>query len=73
MTVVDRKLSDLMAAYWVNFATTGNPNGKDLPTWPRYDDRNEQVLGLGDRVEARSIPYQPALDFLRAHFDLRGN
>lgn len=32
----DRKLSDQMMAYWVNFATHGNPNGPDLPPWPEY-------------------------------------
>ena len=26
----DRKLADIVSSYWVNFARTGNPNGKGL-------------------------------------------
>ena len=32
----DRKLSNQMMAYWVNFATKGDPNGPELPQWPEF-------------------------------------
>jgi para-nitrobenzyl esterase len=33
----DRKVSETMQGYFVNFSKTGNPNGPGLPTWPAYD------------------------------------
>src|SRR5258708_11795629 len=32
----DRALAERMAAYWVNFARTGDPNGPGLPRWPAF-------------------------------------
>jgi len=44
---IDRKISDVMSDYWVQFATTGDPNREGLPAWPTYDvgDQVHQIIG----------------------------
>ena len=32
----ERALADRMSSYWVNFARTGDPNGKGLAPWPAF-------------------------------------
>ncbi len=64
----DRQLSDMMAAYWVNFAATGNPNGDGLPTWPAYTRTDEAVLELGDVVQLRQGVRAERLDFFDRHY-----
>ena len=59
---VDHSLSAAMSAAWVRFATTGDPNGGDLPTWPRYAASVDQLLELGDQIKARPGAHTQSLD-----------
>jgi len=59
----DRKLSETMSSYWVNFAAGGDPNGKGLPKWPVYDVRNDESMEFGDTVATKRGINKPGLDF----------
>jgi len=63
----DRKLSDAMSSYWVNFAATGNPNGKGLPKWPAYDAASDASLVFGDHIEVKKELNKAGLDFFEKH------
>ena len=50
-TDVDKALADTMSSYWVNFAATGDPNGKGLPVWSQYRDKSSgRAMVLGNTV-----------------------
>lgn len=49
----DRAMSEQVMAYWVNFATNGNPNGPGLPQWPAYDARG-MLQELGPTIKPRA-------------------
>jgi carboxylesterase type B len=65
---VDKVLGDTMSSYWVNFATNGDPNGKNLPKWPSYNVKTDLALGLGKRIQTTEVPHKDALDFLDVWF-----
>jgi para-nitrobenzyl esterase len=60
----DYKLAEMMSSYWVNFATTANPNGKGLPRWTPYDRKAEAYLDFGDPVQLRNHLLKEQLDFI---------
>ncbi|MBG8555091.1 carboxylesterase/lipase family protein [Hymenobacter guriensis] len=40
----DQEVATMMNTYWANFAKSGNPNGKGLPSWPVYDSRKNELI-----------------------------
>jgi len=64
----DKKLSDAMTSYWVNFATSGNPNGGTLTKWPAYAAKDDQALEFGDQVAVRAEINKAGLDFFDAYY-----
>jgi para-nitrobenzyl esterase len=64
----DRALSDLISSYDINFARTGDPNGKGLPPWPAFTDQNQQVMVFDAAPGARPYPLLPKMKVLDTYF-----
>lgn len=64
----DADMARAMNGYWANFAKTGDPNGKGLPRWPRYDAKADQVMDFSPegRAEMKPEPRRARLDALAA-------
>ncbi|MVM29156.1 carboxylesterase family protein [Spirosoma sp. HMF4905] len=51
-----QEVAHLMNTYWTNFAKTGNPNGKGLPTWTAYDPKKNEVFEFRSDGTAATTP-----------------
>jgi para-nitrobenzyl esterase len=59
-----------MSSYWVNFAATGDPNGKGLPKWNAYDDnKNKSAMEFGDKAGMGPAPDEAKLAVFQAYYD----
>jgi para-nitrobenzyl esterase len=64
-TAKDVKIAETMSSYWTNFITTGDPNGKGLPTWPTFKEGPEETMGLGDKMGPRPIISREKVEVLK--------
>ena len=64
---VDRTVSETIAAYWTNFAKTGDPNGTGLPQWPAHTADGDVTMQIGPRVGPMTVADAARLQFFLRH------
>lgn len=71
LTKADFQISDAMAAYWVNFARNGDPNGPGLPAWPAFTDTDQRAMYFQQTAHPGPVPDAEGLNVLDAYFAWR--
>jgi len=56
-TDADRKLASVVSSYWINFATTGDPNGPGLPKWTPYRAGSRSFLVFAQTVDEKVLKH----------------
>jgi para-nitrobenzyl esterase len=72
-TPAEKELARIMNTYWTNFAKTGNPNGKNLPVWPKYDTQKEEIIDidLDGKVLSKPDPRKARFNVIEKAFKKR--
>jgi para-nitrobenzyl esterase len=65
----DVALSDMISSYDINFAKTGDPNGKGLPPWPAFNGKKQQVMVFDAEPGARAYPLLQRVKVLDTYFE----
>jgi len=71
LTPGDWAISETVSTYWTNFAKHGDPNGPGVPEWPRFTERDRQVMYLKNEARPGPVPSAAALEVLDAYFSWR--
>lgn len=68
----DQAISNVTAAYVVNFAKSGDSNGPGLPRWPVYDDGTRPVMDFTyEGARGGADPWRARLDVAQAAAEAR--
>jgi len=70
-TKSDLEISEAMGTYWTNFAKYGDPNGKGVPEWSAFSDKNPEVMYLGPTPHVGPVPSAESLKVLDSYFEWR--
>ena len=62
-TRTDRQIAAIASAYLVNFATRGDPNGRDLPRWPEFVGNSSELMYIGDTIHPGPFPFPAGFGF----------
>ncbi len=71
LTAGDLAISETVANYWTNFAKFGDPNGADLPAWPRFTEAEPKVMYFHNTASVGPVPSEAALKVLDTYFAWR--
>ena len=61
-------VAEIIQQYWVNFAKTGNPNGKGLPYWPSFDDSKPTTMQFSNGASLIMRPNREQIDFVDRYY-----
>lgn len=67
----DVTMSDLMSAYWINFAKSVDPNGAGLPKWPAFTEKEQQGMFFDATASARPVPNLEKLKAFDSYYGWR--
>ena len=71
VTEKDRTTADDFSRYFKNFVKSGQPNGQGLPTWPKFDPGQSELMAftLGNGPIAKRDPWKDRLDLVERAAD----
>ena len=61
-------VAEIIQQYWVNFAKTGNPNGKGLPYWPSFDKDKPTTMQFSNGASLIMVPNREQIEFVERFY-----